>query len=107
MSSSGPHIQILINKTPIHHINPDVRLSLVSFLRFRSPSTQIVLLGNADDIVLHLCEQLGWELPAPAPTEPTPVSNGRSQPPRGSANVKKRVLETIDGAEPPRQVGDR
>ncbi|KAG1738844.1 DHS-like NAD/FAD-binding domain-containing protein [Suillus paluster] len=40
--------QILINKTPIRHINPD-----------------IVLLGNADDIVHHLCEQLSWELPPP------------------------------------------
>ncbi|KAL0066069.1 NAD-dependent histone deacetylase sir2 [Marasmius tenuissimus] len=80
--------QILINKTPIRHINPD-----------------IVLLGNADDIVVHLCEQLGWELPPPAPSEPTPVSTGRSQPPRGSANVKKRVLDAVD-AEPPRQVSD-
>ncbi|KAG2040118.1 DHS-like NAD/FAD-binding domain-containing protein [Suillus americanus] len=41
--------QILINKTPVRHINPD-----------------IVLLGNADDIVQHLCEQLSWELPPPA-----------------------------------------
>ncbi|KAG2110591.1 DHS-like NAD/FAD-binding domain-containing protein [Suillus discolor] len=40
--------QILINKTPVRHINPD-----------------IVLLGNADDIVQHLCEQLAWELPPP------------------------------------------
>lgn len=40
--------QILINKTPVRHINPD-----------------IVLLGNADDIVQHLCEQLSWELPPP------------------------------------------
>jgi NAD-dependent histone deacetylase SIR2 len=40
--------QILINKTPVRHINPD-----------------IVLLGNADDIVQHLCDQLSWELPPP------------------------------------------
>ncbi|KAG5729043.1 hypothetical protein E4T56_gene4234, partial [Termitomyces sp. T112] len=40
--------QILINKTPIRHINPD-----------------IVLLGNADDIVQYLCDALGWELPPP------------------------------------------
>ncbi|KAK7687781.1 hypothetical protein QCA50_009000 [Cerrena zonata] len=38
--------QILINKTPIRHINPD-----------------IVLLGNADDIIQHLVHQLNWELP--------------------------------------------
>ncbi|KAG2125059.1 DHS-like NAD/FAD-binding domain-containing protein [Suillus clintonianus] len=40
--------QILINKTPVRHINPD-----------------IILLGNADDIIHHLCEQLSWELPPP------------------------------------------
>ncbi|GLB43369.1 putative sir2 family protein [Lyophyllum shimeji] len=42
--------QILINKTPIRHINPD-----------------IILLGDADIIVQHLCDELGWELP-PGPT---------------------------------------
>ncbi|KAF7308789.1 Deacetylase sirtuin-type domain-containing protein [Mycena kentingensis (nom. inval.)] len=39
--------QILINKTPVRHINPD-----------------IILLGNADHIVTSLCVRLGWELPA-------------------------------------------
>ncbi|KAJ7583182.1 SIR2-domain-containing protein [Mycena floridula] len=42
--------QILINKTPVRHINPD-----------------IILLGNADDIVQHLCNELEWELPPPIP----------------------------------------
>ncbi|ESK87387.1 histone deacetylase [Moniliophthora roreri MCA 2997] len=81
--------QILINKTPIRHINPD-----------------IVLLGNADDIVIHLCERLGWELPPPAPAEPTPVSNsgGRLQPAR--VNARKRVSSEIIEDKPPRQVGD-
>ncbi|KAL0571673.1 NAD-dependent histone deacetylase sir2 [Marasmius crinis-equi] len=81
--------QILINKTPISHINPD-----------------IVLLGNADDIVIHLSEQLGWELPPPAPAEATPVSSGRLYPPRGTANMKKRASSDIIESEPPRQVGD-
>ncbi|KAF7796837.1 hypothetical protein EIP86_008021 [Pleurotus ostreatoroseus] len=40
--------QILINKTPVKHINPD-----------------IVLLGNADEIVQYLCDRLNWELPEP------------------------------------------
>ncbi|KAK7060820.1 NAD-dependent histone deacetylase sir2 [Paramarasmius palmivorus] len=81
--------QILINKTPIRHINPD-----------------IVLLGNADDIVIHLCERLGWELPPPAPIETTPVSSSgaRLQPAR--INAKKRVSSEIIDYEPPRQVGD-
>ncbi|KII87275.1 hypothetical protein PLICRDRAFT_177046 [Plicaturopsis crispa FD-325 SS-3] len=50
--------QILINKTPVRHINPDV-----------------VLLGNADDIVQYISRKLGWELPPPVPsTSPTPDS---------------------------------
>ncbi|KAF9266765.1 SIR2-domain-containing protein [Marasmius fiardii PR-910] len=81
--------QILINKTPIRHINPD-----------------IVLLGNADDIVMHLCEQLGWELPPRGPTPPIPVLSGRLQPPRGNGNIKKRVSEELLESEPPRRVGD-
>ncbi|KAG7093502.1 hypothetical protein E1B28_007177 [Marasmius oreades] len=81
--------QILINKTPIRHINPD-----------------IVLLGNADDIVINLCEQLGWELPPPDPAPPTINLTGRLQPPRGNPNTKKRVSEEIIESDPPRQVGD-
>ncbi|KIY52980.1 SIR2-domain-containing protein [Fistulina hepatica ATCC 64428] len=38
--------QILINRTPIRHINPD-----------------IVLLGNADTVIEYLCERLDWQLP--------------------------------------------
>ncbi|KAI0079106.1 SIR2-domain-containing protein [Panus rudis PR-1116 ss-1] len=60
--------QILINKTPIKHINPD-----------------ITLLGNADDIILHLCRRLGWDLPQ--------VDNSRS---------RKRGLE----GDEPKRVGD-
>ncbi|TFY83650.1 hypothetical protein EWM64_g372 [Hericium alpestre] len=44
--------QILINKTPIAHINPD-----------------IILLGSADAIVQHLCSKLDWELPPYTPPE--------------------------------------
>ncbi|KAJ3508716.1 hypothetical protein NLJ89_g5598 [Agrocybe chaxingu] len=95
--------QILINKTAIRHINPD-----------------IVLLGNADDIVLHLCNELGWELPPPTPAraEAAPSASsssgvngvGRLQPPRVS-NLKKRASASSQDSElrlplPPRRVGD-
>ncbi|KAF8998517.1 DHS-like NAD/FAD-binding domain-containing protein [Cyathus striatus] len=85
--------QILINKTPIRHINPD-----------------IVLLGNADGIVEHLTDELGWELPLPPTIPPTsaPVasadSNTRLQPPRG--NLKKRPSDSYEERKPPQRVGD-
>ncbi|KZT70765.1 SIR2-domain-containing protein [Daedalea quercina L-15889] len=71
--------QILINKTPIRHINPD-----------------IVLLGNADDVILHLCRKLGWELPSP---------NGRNLAAPSSYSLKKRPSADLDTE--PRRVGDR
>ncbi|KZT21202.1 SIR2-domain-containing protein [Neolentinus lepideus HHB14362 ss-1] len=71
--------QILINKTPIKHINPD-----------------IVLLGNADDIVHHLCAKSGWELPAPRQLEPLRL------------NLRKRPSAEV-GPTPqePKRVGER
>ncbi|KAG6840210.1 hypothetical protein C0991_008183 [Blastosporella zonata] len=63
--------QILINKTPIRHINPD-----------------IVLLGNADDIVLHLCDALEWELPAPSPAGPS--SEHSTSTPRSTREQSKK-----------------
>ncbi|KAI0731379.1 SIR2-domain-containing protein [Earliella scabrosa] len=72
--------QILINKTPVRHINPDV-----------------VLLGNADDIVLHLCHKLGWDLP----DVPTPNGNNLDAPKR---NLKKRPSAEFETE--PRRVGD-
>ncbi|KAJ4486926.1 DHS-like NAD/FAD-binding domain-containing protein [Lentinula lateritia] len=71
--------QILINKTPIRHINPD-----------------IILLGNADDIVTYICAELGWDLPPPTSStssSPSPFA-GRMQPPRG--NIKKRPSSGLD-----------
>ncbi|KAG5351885.1 hypothetical protein C0989_004651 [Termitomyces sp. Mn162] len=56
--------QILINKTPIRHINPDVRPSLLR-ISLTNLTAKIVLLGNADDIVQYLCDALGWELTPP------------------------------------------
>ncbi|KAJ3850632.1 SIR2-domain-containing protein [Lentinula lateritia] len=84
--------QILINKTPIRHINPD-----------------IILLGNADDIVTYICAELGWDLPPPTSStssSPSPFA-GRMQPPRG--NIKKRPSSGLDeeveeGRQEPRRV---
>ncbi|KAI0831989.1 DHS-like NAD/FAD-binding domain-containing protein [Trametes gibbosa] len=70
--------QILINKTPVKHINPDV-----------------VLLGNADDIVLHLCGRLGWDLPE----VPTGARNLDAPKP----NFKKRPSAEFE--REPRRVG--
>ncbi|KAI0358012.1 SIR2-domain-containing protein [Trametes cingulata] len=73
--------QILINKTPIKHINPDV-----------------VLLGNADDIVLHLCRRLGWDLPE----VPAPAPNGTLDAPK--PNLKKRPSAEFE--REPQRVGN-
>ncbi|KAG8930329.1 NAD-dependent histone deacetylase sir2 [Tulasnella sp. 417] len=43
---SDSTLQILINKTPVPHVNPD-----------------IVLLGDADAVVKYLCSRLRWKLP--------------------------------------------
>lgn len=72
--------QILINKTPVKHINPD-----------------IIMLGNADDIVLHLCRKLGWDLPAY-------IGNGTSLavPNPEPGVLKKRRSSDFEGPEPQR-----
>ncbi|KAF9526098.1 DHS-like NAD/FAD-binding domain-containing protein [Crepidotus variabilis] len=78
--------QILINKTPIKHINPD-----------------IILLGNADDIVLYLCDQLHWELPPAAPSDPKAAKDD----PR--INLKKRASannDNIKTLKEPKRVGE-
>ncbi|TFK90131.1 SIR2-domain-containing protein [Polyporus arcularius HHB13444] len=72
--------QILINKTPIRHINPD-----------------IVLLGNADEIVLYLCRRLGWDLP-----EVTVSSGNQLDTPK--RNLRKRPSAEFESQ--PRRVGN-
>lgn len=57
-----------------------------------------MLLGNADDIVLHLCHKLGWDLP----DVPTPNGNNLDAPKR---NLKKRPSAEFETE--PRRVGDR
>jgi len=75
--------QILINKTPVRHINPD-----------------IILLGNADEIILYLCEELGWELPPP----PAISSSTKVLAPRG--NLKKRPSSSERDRQQPQRVGN-
>lgn len=76
--------QILINKTPINHINPD-----------------IILLGNADTIVQHLCLKLGWDLPL------DPRQKGAlAQSPQAQAVLGKRPSSSTDVTnEPEKPVG--
>ncbi|KAJ7836947.1 DHS-like NAD/FAD-binding domain-containing protein [Mycena leptocephala] len=75
--------QILINKTPVRHINPD-----------------IILLGNADNIIEHICSKLGWELPS--------ATNDASSHPPGflAEKIKKRSAADLHALEEPRRVGE-
>ncbi|KAI0339430.1 SIR2-domain-containing protein [Trametopsis cervina] len=75
--------QIVINKTPILHLNAD-----------------IVLLGDADEIVRHLCHRLGWELPQSAPQPSGPSTNLEPERP----NLRKRHSATFE--QDPRRVGN-
>ncbi|KAJ7281537.1 DHS-like NAD/FAD-binding domain-containing protein [Mycena rebaudengoi] len=75
--------QILINKTPVRHINPD-----------------IILLGNADDIIVHLCSKLGWDLPSAI------LPGSRSEPSTYlDEKTKKRSAADLHALEEPRRVG--
>ncbi|KAJ6591597.1 SIR2-domain-containing protein [Mycena vulgaris] len=76
--------QILINKTPVRHINPD-----------------IVLLGNSDDIIAHLCTKLGWDLPSPTLPTLSPAS-----PEFIRDRTKKRSMTDLHALEEPRRVGE-
>ncbi|KAJ7442252.1 DHS-like NAD/FAD-binding domain-containing protein, partial [Mycena latifolia] len=76
--------QILINKTPVRHINPD-----------------IILLGNADDIIAHLSAKLGWELPSP--TLPT---SSIASPEFLQDKTKKRSAADLHALDEPCRVGE-
>lgn len=68
--------QILINKTPIEHANPD-----------------IVLLGDCDDIVARLCHELGYILPSQMEE-------------KGQPRRKRKTEEVNAGGDYPRRLGD-
>jgi len=55
-----------------------------------------VLLGNADDIVLHLSRKLGWDLP------PYPPTRTNLDAPTSIPGLKKRPSGDLDSAEPQR-----
>ncbi|KAI5828147.1 SIR2-domain-containing protein [Schizophyllum commune Tattone D] len=76
--------QILINKQPVRHINPD-----------------IVLLGDADRIVEHLCSVLGWSLPEPATRESGSATLTLPEAPSMKKRPSSDMLET-----PPTRVGN-
>ena len=57
---------------------------------------QIVLLGDADEIVQHLCDQLKWDL------LPPPNPKGRLEVPRSQTNGKRTSSEMMGRAEPTR-----
>lgn len=82
--------QILINKTPINHINPDV-----------------MLLGNADTIVQHLCLKLGWDLPLDprqkgAPTQSPQAQTVLGKRPSSSTDFTNEAEKVVE----PVRVGD-
>ncbi|KAH9046005.1 SIR2-domain-containing protein [Lactarius hengduanensis] len=71
--------QILINKTPVTHINPD-----------------IILLGDADSIIEHLTEMLEWSLP--------PAKAGQYLGGKSPLSAKRRSQERMGGI--PKRVAD-
>ncbi|KAG8688149.1 NAD-dependent histone deacetylase sir2 [Ceratobasidium sp. 395] len=66
--------QVLINKTPVTHVSPDV-----------------VLLGDADRVVEYLCERLGWTLPAATAKSSKNGSNGVSDSSRPTIRPTKAI----------------
>ena len=59
-NTKSPIYQILINKTPISHITPDVS-SIALHPNDLANCLQIVLLGDADVIVQFIMGELGWK----------------------------------------------
>ncbi|KAH9933369.1 DHS-like NAD/FAD-binding domain-containing protein [Fomitopsis serialis] len=66
-------------------IGTSLKVSPVSDIIAHLPHSvpQIVLLGNADDVVLHLCRRLSWDLPGPG---------GRNLTAPSAHSLKKRPL---------------
>ncbi|KAG8683175.1 NAD-dependent histone deacetylase sir2 [Ceratobasidium sp. 395] len=66
--------QVLINKTPVTHVSPDV-----------------VLLGDADRVVEYLCERLGWTLPAATAKSSKNGGNGANHSSRPTIRPTKAI----------------
>lgn len=64
-------------------------------------ATQIVLLGDADEIVQYLCDRLHWTLPPPIPKPGHPEVSGSR-----NGGLKRSCTEMAGKAEPAR-VGRR
>lgn len=64
-------------------------------------AAQVVLLGNADEIVLHLCRRLGWDLPDPASSTTAGANTLDAERP----NLRKRPSESF--ARTPQRVANR
>ncbi|KAG8751449.1 NAD-dependent histone deacetylase sir2 [Ceratobasidium sp. 428] len=67
-------LQVLINKTPVTHVSPDV-----------------VLLGDADRVVEYLCERLGWTLPAATAKSSKNGGNGVNHPSKPTIRPTKAI----------------
>ncbi|KAJ7155395.1 SIR2-domain-containing protein [Mycena crocata] len=76
--------QILINKTPVRHINPD-----------------IILLGNADEIVGHICAKLGWDLPSAVKDAATSLDSSDFL-----RDNRKRSAADLRALQEPRRIGE-
>ncbi|KZP01595.1 SIR2-domain-containing protein [Calocera viscosa TUFC12733] len=71
--------QILINKTPVPHVNPD-----------------IVILGEADEAVKYLSYRLGWELPSP---DSDTLKRPREDIPVGPERIGRTWIWAFESAE--------
>ena len=96
--------QILINRTPINHINPDVshvQLNPRELITDHGRWTplQLILLGNADDIVQHLCLKLGWDLPLDPRQRGAPAQSVQAQ-----AILGKRPSSSTNFSNEPEEV---
>jgi len=71
--------QILINKTPVPHVNPD-----------------IVILGEADEAVKYLASRLDWELPIP---DSDTLKRPRRDVPVGPQRIGRTWIWAFDSAD--------
>ncbi|PIL25165.1 hypothetical protein GSI_13054 [Ganoderma sinense ZZ0214-1] len=91
----------------------------MAICRFRAPGEgltrdvphplQVVLLGNADNVVLHLCHKLGWDLPPASTPNLMSGSVGGPSGPSSRLDAPRPNLKKRPSAEfeiEPRRVGN-